>query len=194
MFEGQTDADVVDAIAAALRITPARASGHLRYAIALRERLPRLAEVFARGDVCLRVVATVISRVYLVQDPKILAELDQAIAKRVSRWTRLSTASLPNASTCGLSTLIRPASGYRPNVMTFASSRSNRHDPRTKEQRRADAIRALVDGADGLSCKCGSADCAAAQRKTDTNVVIHVLAERATIDGDSEAPGYLPGF
>lgn len=275
MFEGQTDADVVDAIAAAareqnvqcarelaaigelyarrapegdterdqwaidghanvvaeisaaLRITRARASGHLRYAIALRERLPRLAEVFARGDVCFRVVATVISRVYLVQDPKILAELDQAIARRAPKWTRLSTAKLGeridmwvvHADPAGVRVPperddvrfveVKPSSDGMAQVWAQLHGSDGvaldqklealadtvcREDPRNKEQRRADALRALVDGADGLQCQCGSSDCAAAQRKSDTNVVIHVLAERATIDGASEAPGYLPGF
>ncbi|WP_033710220.1 DUF222 domain-containing protein, partial [Mycobacterium avium] len=35
------------------------------------------------------------------------------------------------------------------------------HDPRTGEQRRADALGALAAGADRLGCRCGRADCAA---------------------------------
>jgi hypothetical protein len=42
--------NVVCEVAAALGISRGRAAGRLRYAIALRERLPRVAEVFARGN------------------------------------------------------------------------------------------------------------------------------------------------
>jgi hypothetical protein len=68
-------------------------------------------------------------------------------------------------------------------------------DPRTKAQRRADALSALAARATAMACACGSPDCPAAQRDTTVgDVVIHVLADAATIAGDSTAPGYVPGF
>ncbi len=63
------------------------------------------------------------------------------------------------------------------------------HDPRTREQRRADALGALAVGADRLSCRCGRPDCAAGARKPASPVVIHVIAEQATLDGRGSAPG-----
>jgi hypothetical protein len=69
------------------------------------------------------------------------------------------------------------------------------NDPRTKQQRRADAFGALGRGEAGLVCQCGSEECPAlAERNAAAAAVIHVLAEQATIDGDSDKPGYLPGF
>ncbi|MGX9790229.1 HNH endonuclease signature motif containing protein [Mycobacterium sp. MMS18-G62] len=69
------------------------------------------------------------------------------------------------------------------------------NDPRTKEQRRADAAGALGRGEGTLACRCGSEDCpAAAQRAAAATAVIHVLAEHATVEGTSDHPGYLPGF
>jgi hypothetical protein len=69
------------------------------------------------------------------------------------------------------------------------------NDPRTKEQRRADATGALARREATLACQCGSDDCrAASERKAVSDVVIHVLAEQATLDGSSDQPGYLPGF
>ena len=57
-------------------------------------------------------------------------------------------------------------------------------DPRTKEQRRADAIAPLARYEATLACRCGSPDCpAATERAALTAVVIHVLAEQATLDG-----------
>lgn len=57
-------------------------------------------------------------------------------------------------------------------------------DPRTLAQRRADALGALAAGAESLACACGSINCPAAG-DTDaraTNVVVHVVAEAATVD------------
>lgn len=68
-------------------------------------------------------------------------------------------------------------------------------DPRTKEQRRADATGPLARGEAQLACQCGTDDCrAATERKAAADAVIHVLAEQATLDGTSDHPGYLPGF
>jgi Domain of unknown function (DUF222) len=57
------------------------------------------------------------------------------------------------------------------------------HDPRTREQRRADGLGALAAGADRLGCRCGRAECAAGKRPAASPVVIHVIAEPATLDG-----------
>lgn len=68
-------------------------------------------------------------------------------------------------------------------------------DPRTKAQRRADALSALAARATAMPCACGSPDCPAAkQDATVGDVIIHVLAEAGTVSGDSTAPGYVPGF
>jgi Domain of unknown function (DUF222) len=53
--------NVVAEVAAALRVSRGRAGARLRYAIALRERLPRVAEVFARGDIDFRLMAALVS-------------------------------------------------------------------------------------------------------------------------------------
>jgi hypothetical protein len=69
------------------------------------------------------------------------------------------------------------------------------HDPRSKEQRRADAAGALGRGEATLACQCGLDDCpAGAERAAAEAAVIHVLAEQATVEGTSNAPGYLAGF
>ena len=70
-----------------------------------------------------------------------------------------------------------------------------REDSRTKRQRRADALAALAAGQDSMMCDCGSADCPAADAgAAAAQVVIQVLAEQATVSGESATPGYLPGF
>ena len=68
------------------------------------------------------------------------------------------------------------------------------NDPRTRKERRADALGALAAGLSELRCECASPDCTAAQRSTGTDVVIHVLAEGPTVEGTGSTPGYLPGY
>jgi Domain of unknown function (DUF222) len=67
-------------------------------------------------------------------------------------------------------------------------------DPRTKAQRRADALGALVAGDDRLICTCGDPDCAEIRgRMRRRDVVIHVVAEQASIEGKGTTPGYMAG-
>jgi hypothetical protein len=69
------------------------------------------------------------------------------------------------------------------------------HDPRSTQQRRADAVGALGRGEATLACRCERQDCtAAAELAAVSSAVIHVLAEQATLDGTSNNPGYLRGF
>src|ERR1700752_3560086 len=82
--------NVVAEVAAALGISRGRAGGRLRYAIALRERLPRVAEVFARGAIDFRLMAAVVHRTELVEDRELIAKLDGAVARHAPRWMRLS--------------------------------------------------------------------------------------------------------
>jgi hypothetical protein len=66
-------------------------------------------------------------------------------------------------------------------------------DPRTRNQRRADALGALAVGADRLSCRCGQRDCAAAASPVPSPVVVHVIANEATLDGTGHMPGSMIG-
>ncbi|MCW2511764.1 MAG: hypothetical protein JWR11_806 [Mycobacterium sp.] len=68
------------------------------------------------------------------------------------------------------------------------------NDPRTKAQLRADAVRALADRMDRMVCKCGAEDCQGESAKPARDIVIHVLAESSTVDGDGAAPGFVGGF
>ncbi|MBN3509791.1 HNH endonuclease [Mycolicibacterium septicum] len=68
------------------------------------------------------------------------------------------------------------------------------NDPRTQQQRRADAVGPLARLESHLPCLCGLPDCPAGQKRAAANAaVIHVLADQATLDGTTDDPGYLPG-
>jgi hypothetical protein len=66
-------------------------------------------------------------------------------------------------------------------------------DPRTRNQRRADAMGALAAGAQRLACQCGQPECPAAGTPPPAPVVVHVITEQATVEGSSAAPGSLIG-
>jgi hypothetical protein len=67
-------------------------------------------------------------------------------------------------------------------------------DTRTTRQRRADALTPLACGAAALACNCGSPDCPAPGGEPPRSIVLHVIAEAATVAGESAKPGYLQGF
>jgi hypothetical protein len=66
-------------------------------------------------------------------------------------------------------------------------------DPRTRKQRRADAMGALAAGADRLDCQCRKPHCPADQSPLPRPVVIHVIAEQASVQGAGNTPGVLVG-
>jgi len=66
-------------------------------------------------------------------------------------------------------------------------------DPRTRNQRRADAMGALAASADRLGCRCGQPDCPTAAAPPPSPVVIHVVAEAAGLDGAAPRPGAMIG-
>lgn len=66
-------------------------------------------------------------------------------------------------------------------------------DPRTVQQRRADAMGALAAGAERLQCRCGQPTCSAGVRSVPSPVVIHVVANQSTVDGASPDPGSIIG-
>lgn len=68
------------------------------------------------------------------------------------------------------------------------------NDPRTKEQRRADALGALAAGSAALACLCGGDDCQQDDQAVQSPVVIHLIADAAVLSGESEAPAILPNF
>ncbi|OBB95951.1 HNH endonuclease signature motif containing protein [Mycobacterium sp. 852002-40037_SCH5390672] len=73
-------------------------------------------------------------------------------------------------------------------------------DPRTFDQRRADALAALTEGR-GLGCACGQPECPARagahdpdSDRTGARVIINVVASEQTVGAEGAEPGYLEGY
>ncbi len=220
-----TEAAVSAEVAAELRISQGLAASKVRYARAMRERLPRVGEVFKAGDIDFRMFATVVYRTDLITDPRVLAVVDARLAANVARWPSMTPGRLAaqvdkivaraDADAVrrrrervvereiwigdvedGLShiqgTLLAPDAHLLDRRLDALAATVCEHDPRNREQRRADALGALAGGADRLGCRCGRGDCAAGKRSAGP-VVIHVVAERGSLDGTGSAPGYELG-
>jgi hypothetical protein len=208
-------------VAAALRISQGLAASRVRYARAMRERLPRVGEVFRAGDIDYRAFQTIVFRTDLITDPDVLAAVDATVAVNVTRWPSLTQGRLSGqvdkivaqadldavrrraqrhtdrdiwigevfdglAEISG--SLLGPDAHALEKRLNALAATVCEHDPRTREQRRADALGALAAGADRLGCRCGRDDCAAGTRPAACPVVIHVIAEQATLDGTGTAP------
>jgi hypothetical protein len=218
--------DTMEAVAAevgaALRISQAAAAGRVRYARAMRERLPTVAEVFKAGDIDYRAFQTIVFRTDLIDDAEVLAAVDAQLAVNVVRWPSLTQGRLgaqvdrvvarADADAVrrrqkrqtdrdiwigdvgdGLSEiqghLLSPDAHALATRLDALAATVCAHDPRSREQRRADALGALAAGADRLGCRCGRDDCAAGKRPAAGPVVIHVIAEQAALDGSGTTPG-----
>ncbi|MGV0041382.1 HNH endonuclease signature motif containing protein [Mycobacterium colombiense] len=220
-----TEAAVSAEVAAELRIGQGLAGSRVRYARAMRERLPEVGEVFAAGDIDYRMFQTIVFRTDLITDSDVLSAVDATLAAKVTRWPSLSQGRLAaqvdkivaQADTDavrrrkesvadreiwivdagdGMSHieggLMSPDAHALDKRLNALAATVCEHDPRTREQRRADALGALAANADRLGCRCGRSDCAAGKRPASGPMVIHVIAEQATLDG-GQAPGVEVG-
>ncbi|OCB34365.1 hypothetical protein A5676_02380 [Mycobacterium malmoense] len=209
-------------VAAAFQVSLAMAGSFLRYALAMRERLPQVAAVFRAGDIGLRLFQTLVYRTDLITDPEVLAAVDGELAMRAPRWPSMTRGRLAGAvdkvvasadvdavrrrEQCraergvwvedlegGMSEirggLFSPDGHALDRRLDALADTVCAQDPRSRDQLRADALGALAASADRLGCRCGRADCAAAQRPATSPVVIHVVAERASVEGRGSAPG-----
>ncbi|HJT95066.1 MAG TPA: DUF222 domain-containing protein, partial [Mycobacterium sp.] len=90
--------DAVSAeIGAAMNVSAGVASHQLLIAQALRDRLPRVGEVFSAGVIGYRLVDTIVGRTRLIQDPQALAKIDAELAAHAAGWGALSAARTERA-------------------------------------------------------------------------------------------------
>jgi len=222
--------DTWDAVAAhigaAQRITHGAASNQLLVAVALHERFPLVAAVFADGLITYQLVRTVVQRGALVVDPSALHELDRLLAEALSTREPMSVAALektvdafvaqvdPQAvhrietrargrsvdvgedDGSGMATVFATlfatdAKAFDTRVDSLARTVCPA-DPRTKDQRRADAIGALAHGNDRLACLCKTDDCPAGENPPSTGVVVYVITHQDTLDGRPTPPPPAP--
>jgi hypothetical protein len=206
-------------VSAAQGVSHGTASGQMYLAVALRDRLPKVAALFADGVISARLVATIAWHTYLIKDADALALVDTMLAKDAARYGPLSVNKTAQAIDAvvdrydpGALRRTRVSARSREVVIDQSDDESGTarlwgrlyatdavvldrrllqmahevcvDDPRTIAQRRADALGALVAGAEQLTCACDNEECPAraAAGKQPAGVVIHVVAGASTLD------------
>ncbi|MCT7657523.1 HNH endonuclease signature motif containing protein [Mycobacterium deserti] len=224
--DGHTN--LVAELSAALNISRGRASARLDYAIALRDRLPEVARIFAAGDIDYQMMAALVYRSDNVIDDEALARLDAAFANWAPKWMKLSGPKLKERIDMWVEKFdpeavrisekarddryadVGPISPGMAGIwakMTFddgvgiddrldeVAATVCSDDPRTLRQRRSDAMVAVFAKTFRLRCQCGQESCpaAGAEDASLSQVVVQVIAEQSSFDGDSDNPGYAIG-
>ena len=211
-------------VAAALRISLGKAGSYIHYGLAMR-RLPRVARVFADGDIDMAAFQTIVYRTDLITDSGALSVVDRRIAMWAARWPSMTRGRLARELDAIIRVhdpdAVRRTEGHaRDREISIWNHREGiadisgrllsadaqlldqrldelaatvcEADPRSKDNRRSDAMGALAAGADRLMCRCGQSQCPAAA-PTRSGVVIHVVADQATVEGRAQRPAYLMG-
>lgn len=210
-------------VGAALGVSPGVASAQMHLAVALRDRLPQVAALFAEGMISYRLAQTVVWHTDLIKDPEALRRVDKTLADEVALVGPLSVAKTVQAIEAvvdrydpGAVRRTRARARGREVVVDTADQESGTaalwgrlyatdaalldrrlaqmaqqvcdEDPRTIAQRRADALGALVAGADRLVCGCANADCLAGSGGGEqrSGVVIHVVADASAVSAQPD--------
>ncbi|BBY15075.1 HNH endonuclease signature motif containing protein [Mycolicibacterium litorale] len=84
-------------VSAAMGISARASSREMRIALALRDRLPKVAALYADGKLSSRIVSTITWRTRLVEDGEALARIDERVAEHATRWGTLSGEKLERA-------------------------------------------------------------------------------------------------
>uniref|UniRef100_UPI00037CE3FC DUF222 domain-containing protein n=1 Tax=Mycobacterium avium TaxID=1764 RepID=UPI00037CE3FC len=167
-------------VGAALGCSVAMGHSYLRYAMAMRERLPQVGAVFAAGGIDYRAFQTLVFRTDLITDAQVLARVDATLAVLVSRRPSLTRGGLAAAVDRVVAAVDADAVRRARDAVTgrYLDVRANESgmawvegnvlgpdghaldrrldelasgvcagDPRSRAQRRADALGALAAGA-----------------------------------------------
>jgi hypothetical protein len=91
------EAAVTAELAAALNVSRGMALHQTHRGVALRDRLPKVAELFAAGQITDMLVRAIVWGTYLINDPEIMAKVDAALAEQITTWGPLSVAKTEQA-------------------------------------------------------------------------------------------------
>lgn len=81
-------------VGAALSMGARRASGQMRIAVALRDRLPKVGALYCEGRLSPRLISEITWRTQLVEDCRLAEKVDTALAEKALKWGPLSDEKL----------------------------------------------------------------------------------------------------
>jgi hypothetical protein len=199
-----TQEAVAAEVAAAMCISQALATSYLYYARAMRTRLPLVGALLQAGDIDYRAFQTIVYRTDLITDLEVMATVDRALAAKARRWPAMTQSALAAAvdrivARTDLDAVRRRRERQAErelsifdsgNGLTEVFGRLLSPDAHALD---ADAMAALAVGADRLACRCGQPHCPAVSSPLPSPVVIHVVADQASVEGRGREPGSMIG-
>jgi hypothetical protein len=84
-------------VGAALGVRHNKPSGQMQLSLTLRDRLPKVADLYLEGKVSYRVISAIAWQTELVGDGEPVTLVDEALAKQAAKWGRLSDYKLAQA-------------------------------------------------------------------------------------------------
>jgi hypothetical protein len=215
-------------IGAAIRITSAAASALIHDAICLRDRLPKVAAVFASGAITLATIRLIAARTLLALEPEVLDAIDTDVAEfltnsgplsrnrteqaideiitrrdpeaprrteRAARARYVDIQTHPDGTATVAGELYATDATQLERRLSELAHTVCDADPRTMDQRVADALGALAAGHTALQCACGDDTCPAGDRPTlSPSLVVHVVAEAAALTAAADSAHQLHGI
>lgn len=186
-------------LGAALGTSRGLALAQAHRGVALRDRLPQVAELFVAGEITDLLVRAIVWRTQLVEDSEALAAVDEELAARVRRWGALTVTKTEQAIDAivldhDASALRRTSAAIRKRDVQFGSptdepgftslwARLYAHDGAALQQRLDEMVRSV----------CSGDPRTVAERRADAMAVLGTSAHLSCRCGDAACPADQPG-
>ena len=186
-------------LGAALGTSRGLALAQAHRGVALRDRLPQVAELFAAGEITDLLVRAIVWRTHLIEDSEALAAVDEELAARVRRWGALTVTKTEQAIDAivldhDASALRRTSAAIRKRDVQFGSptdepgftslwARLYAHDGALLQQRLDEMVRSV----------CSDDPRTVADRRADAMAVLGTGAHLSCRCGDAACPAGQPG-
>ncbi|GAC81772.1 DUF222 domain-containing protein [Gordonia malaquae] len=187
-------------VAAVMSVGKSTGSALVEVALDARDRLPRVAGLLRDGLISFATFRTIVMQCTAVEDAESIAAIDADLAQELRDSGAVSWST-------GKDTARRIVAEHDPDaeqvllakkaIDADAATLTCTDDPRSVGARRSDLAIARLTGTT-FGCTCGNTDCPAAATAAEigerfATVIVHVIADATTLNGESTTAGWMDG-